>query len=270
MAGAEPFRFAGSADDAVLLIHGFTGTPFEMRPLGEFLAERGIASICVLLRGHGTHPDDMLDCRYRDWLADAETALAELLVTHARAYLVGLSMGGTIALNLAARRADDPRVAGVVAINAPVRLVDWRLGMARILTRLIRWQAWGKPDIKDTRAWEGHVAYRRFRSRTVHELLALLRETAGLLARVSQPVLVIQARRDNVVPPLNAGLILEGVGGADKRVVWLEDSYHVATVDFDAPKVKAEVARFIDEHRPSGSLAPGGVRDALTARVEGR
>lgn len=255
MAGAEPFHFSGAAEDAVLLVHGFTGTPWEMRPLGEALAQRDVASRGVLLRGHGTHPQDMLSCCYDDWVLDAEAAFDDLAATHRQVYLVGLSMGGTIALNLAARRAADPRVAGVVTINSPLRLTDWRLGLGPVVSHLLRWQAWGRPDIKDTRAWASHVGYRRFRPEAVQQLLGLLGQTRAALPRVHQPLLVLQATQDHIVPRVNAELILRGVGSHDKRLVWLHNSYHVATVDFDAPTVCAEVTRFVDDGRGRSEAA---------------
>ncbi len=237
----------------MLLVHGFTGSPAEMRPLGDHLAGLGIGSVGVLLRGHGTHPNDMLRCRYTDWIADAEDGLQQLLARHNRVFLAGLSMGGTIALNLAARHADDPRIAGVVPLCAVLRLVDWRLGLTPLLSHLVRWQAWGRPDIKDSTAWERHVAYRRFRTRSVVQLLALMRETRAALPRVTQPLLVVQARQDNVVPPWNAELVLASVGSVDKRLVWLDGCYHVVTVDFAASRVNDEVAAFVQGRREASS-----------------
>lgn len=246
LAGAEPFTFTGSRDVGALLVHGFTGTASEMRPIGEHLAEHGIGSAGILLSGHGTHPNDMLGYRYEDWLADSENALDELLRRYARVFLVGLSMGGTIGLNLAARRARDPRIAGVVSICAPLHLTDWRLQLVPILKLAVRWQAWGRPDIKDTSAWERHVGYRRFRPGAVLELLRLLRDTRDRLAAVNQPVLVVQSRDDNTVPRNNAIAIYQGVGSAVKSLLWLENCYHVATLDYDAPLLNAEVTRFVE------------------------
>ena len=247
MPGAEPFQYPGRGDVAALLVHGFTGTPYEMRPVGEHLASRGIASEAILLRGHGTHPDDMLSARHADWVADVEAALDRLLLTYRRVFLVGLSMGGTLVLNVAARRAEDPRVAGVVSIAAPVRLEDWRLRILRWGCKVIRWQMWGRPDIKDRLACDRHVGYKGFRTSTVLELLALMTETLALLPSVTQPLLLLHARQDHVVPPKNAPLIYGLVGSRDRRLVWLDNSYHVATVDYGAPVLNEAIARFVEE-----------------------
>ena len=247
MPGAQPFEYPGRGDVGALLVHGFTGSPFEVRPIGEHLAARGIGSEAILLRGHGTHPDDMLTTRHTDWLADVEVGLERLCARYRRVFLIGLSMGGTLVLNVAARRSGDPRIAGVVSIAAPVRLDDWRLRIVRWGCKLIRWQMWGNPDIKDRRAWDGHVAYKGFRTQTVLELLALMNETLPLLPSVSQPLLLLHSRQDHVVPPNNAPLIYGLVGSRDKRLVWLDNSYHVVTVDFCAPQLNEAIARFVEE-----------------------
>ena len=130
--GAEPFDYPGRPEIGVLLVHGFTGSPFEMRPVGQALARAGIGSIGVLLRGHGTHPDDMVERAYAEWIADVEGGLDRLLERHERAVIVGLSMGGTLALNVASRRGDDPRLVGLVTIGAPLyRAIPALLGLMR-------------------------------------------------------------------------------------------------------------------------------------------
>jgi carboxylesterase len=243
--GAEPFEYQGRDDLGVLLVHGFTGSPFEMRPLGEALAEAGVGSSCPLLPGHGTHPDDMIRFRYTEWIEDVERALVGLLARHARVAIVGLSMGGTLALNVAARRAGDARITGLVTIGAPLVLDDWRLGFASLIVKVVKWQAWGKPDIKDRSVWDRPVAYRRIRTRAILELLGLLKETRGRLAQVTLPTLIVQSREDHIVPPRNAELIRDGIGSADRQVLMLDNCYHVSTVDFDAPLLSAEVVRFV-------------------------
>ena len=248
LAGAEPFRFEANGDAGVLLIDGFTGSPFEMRPLGEYLAERGVGSVAPLLGGHGTHPEDLLDCSYRDWLANAEQALEELRARYRSIFLVGLSMGGVIALNVAARHAGDAQVGGVVPLCAPVRLDDWRLGHLNILQHLVRWHAWGKPDVKDISAWDQLVGYRRLRAASIGQVQLLVDETRDLLPSVRQPILVVQAREDHLVPARNAVELVQTVGSLDKQLLWLDNSYHVVTLDHDAPVLNAAVAQFVAAH----------------------
>ena len=243
--GAEPFEHPGRVDLGVLLVHGFTGSASEMRPIGAALATAGFGSEALLLPGHGTHPDDMAEYRYSDWVEDVERGLDRLLARHERAVMVGLSMGGALALNVAARRAGDARLAGLVTIGAPLVLDDWRLGFAHLIARVVKWQAWGKPDIKDRGVWDGQIGYRRIRTRAVLELLALLRDTGSRLDQVTQPILIVQSRDDHTVPPRNAALIDAGVSSADRRVCYLEKCYHVSTVDFDADLLNAEIVRFV-------------------------
>lgn len=243
--GAEPFEVAGRQDLGVLLVHGFTGTPLDMRPVADALAADGIGSSSPLLRGHGTHPDDMARCSYRDWLEDVERALDRLLERHDRAVLMGMSMGGTLALNVAARRADDPRLAELVTLAAPLVLDDWRLSFANLIVKLVKWQAWGKPDIKDRRVWDQQLSYRRIRTPAVLEMLGLMADTRSRLGDVRVPLLILQSREDHVVPPRNADLIRDAVGSSDRRVVMLDNCYHVGTVDFEAARINAEILRFV-------------------------
>jgi carboxylesterase len=259
LAGAEPFEIAGREDLGVLLVHGFTGTPFELRPVADALAAEGIGSACPLLRGHGTHPNDMVGWTCRDWLDDVERGLDRLLKRHERAVLVGLSMGGTLALNVASRRADDPRLAGLVTIGAPLVLDDWRLAFASLIVKVVKWQAWGKPDIKDRAAWDRQVSYRRIRTRAILEMLALMADTRFRLERVSPPLLVLQARDDHVVPPRNAELIRDGVGSADRRVILLDNCYHVGTVDFEAARINAEILHFVQRLAYSDGAAVSSI-----------
>jgi carboxylesterase len=248
MPGAEPFRFDAPGHLACLLVHGFTGSANELRYLGLHLAESGITAHGILLSGHGTRPEEMARYTYHDWIADVERALDQLLDEGKQVFIGGLSMGGTLALNVAARRRNDSRIAGVIALAAPLRLVDWRLSLLPILGVVIRWQSWSKPDIKDEAQWERHVAYRRFHVRALVQLIRLLKETRQLLPAVHQPLLVIHSKLDNTVPPFNAELIVRRAESQRTRLVWLENCYHVMTLDYDSEQVHREVVDFIREH----------------------
>src|SRR5512134_1587597 len=120
---AEPFFFPGdSSKPACLLVHGFTGTPKEMRWMGEFLNGHGYTCLGVRLAGHATHPEDMIRSRYTDWIGSVEDGYHLLRGVTDKIFLVGLSMGGDLALLLSTRLAQ--RVRGVVAMSTPYKLPD--------------------------------------------------------------------------------------------------------------------------------------------------
>jgi carboxylesterase len=246
MPGAEPFEYPGRSNVGALLVHGFTGSPFELQPVGRALASAGIGSIGILLRGHGTHPDDMVGYNYTDWIADVETGLDRVLEQYDRAVIVGLSMGGTLTLNVGSRRATDPRLVGLVSIGGALYLDDWRLRFVDLISRVVKWQAWGLPDIKDHDAWEPHVAYRRIRTSTIPQMVSLMRDTSDRLLSIRQPILIVQSREDHVVPAGNASLIHEGVSSSNRSLLFLDSCYHVSTVDHDADHLNAEIVRFVE------------------------
>lgn len=251
MAGAEPFHFEAGGENACLMVHGFMGSAHEVRGLGSYLAERGITTRGLLLTGHGTRPEDMARCTYRDWVADVESALDELVASGKRVFLCGLSMGGTLTLNVAARRNSESRLSGVISLAAPLCLTDWRLGVVTVVGLIARSRAWGQPDIKDRSQCERHVAYQRAGVRAMLQLLRLTRETRRLAPRVKQPLLVVHSRHDNTVPPFNAELIMRTVSSQDRELVWLKNCYHVVTVDYESARVRQAVAQFIEQRSSS-------------------
>lgn len=131
----EPFHFPGNST-GLLLIHGFTGSPSELRFLGERLAAQGFTVKGILLAGHGTVPEELAKKRWEDWLNDAENGVTELRTICTKVLAIGLSMGGLLALELAARGLVD----GVAALNAPMVLMDWRarlVGLAKPFVRFV-------------------------------------------------------------------------------------------------------------------------------------
>jgi carboxylesterase len=120
------------------------------------------------------------------------------------------------------------------------------------------WQPWGRPDISDPAAVRRHVGYKRFRTRAVYQLLALMEDTRARLPAVQSPLIVVHAYADHVVPPVNGHLIYDGVGSADKRLVWLDAGYHVATVDVAAPILNEEIARFVEARAGMAAATDAG------------
>jgi carboxylesterase len=236
----KPFYFPGG-DTGCLLLHGFGGTPLEMRPLGEYLAARGITVAGVRLAGHGTKPSDLKGLTCHDWVSSAAAGLEELRGKCSKVYLLGLSMGGTICLHLAAYY----RVDGVVAVCAPVYL-DLRLYLAHPFRYLLSFKKEVDHNIKDPAARKNHYAYTKVPPGAVLQLFKLMRTVRSELKLISIPALLFQSRGDCIVPPGNGSFIFNNLTDVkNKNLIWLEKSGHMAVIDYDKDYVMSETYRFI-------------------------
>ena len=129
---AAPFTWEGDTGEAVVMVHGFTGTAAHFRLMGRFLMERGYTAHAPLLAGHGTSLDDMARTDKYDWIESARSAVDAMAATHDRVHLVGLSMGGLLGLIVAEER----RLASVTTINSPIRFRNARTYAAPFLHRV--------------------------------------------------------------------------------------------------------------------------------------
>jgi carboxylesterase len=243
--GAEPFFFEGN-EVGVLVSHGFTGTTQSMRFLGEYLAEEGgYTVIGPRLEGHGTRPEDMARSTAEDWIRSVEMALGRLRERCEVFFMTGLSMGGTLTLYMAGMYPDI--IAGAVPINAAIYLHSPDLAMLAYGTETPEMIPGIGSDIKKPGVTE--LAYEKTPTAAIPPLHALMSVTHDLLARVTCPMLIFQSRDDHVVPPGNGPFILDHLGAEERRLVWLENSYHVATLDNDKELIAEETRAFIDAHR---------------------
>ena len=239
--GAEPFDHDGS-DIGVLLCHGFTGTPQSLRPWGEYLADRGYSVRLPLLPGHGTTWQEMNRTRWEDWYACVDAAFRELHEDCERVVVCGLSMGGALALQLA--QGHGPRISGLVLVNPAVKFDDPRTLLLPVLKHVVGSLAGVGNDIKKAGVTE--LAYTRTPLKAAHSQLIAWQSVVRDLPEVTQPVLLLRSPQDHVVPASSSALILSRISSLDVTEILLEDSYHVATIDNDAPRIFDESAKFIE------------------------
>jgi carboxylesterase len=242
--GCEPWSCTGSGvngDIGILLVHGFQGSPASMRPMAEDLADRGFCVELPLMPGHGTHIKDLLRVRWQD-LARETVAAFERLRARTRAQIVvGLSVGGIIALRMAQTRADD--LAGIVTINPMLRLKDPARPFLPLLKIFIptfpgRVQDIAKPGMDEK-------AYDRLPLRAIASVLELEDQVMDTgLERITIPTLLFTSRQDHTVGTSGSDLMVEHIGSDDFQQVWLERSYHVATLDYDYPEILEGTAAF--------------------------
>ncbi|WP_333769699.1 alpha/beta hydrolase [Streptomyces sp. IBSBF 2435] len=257
MPGAEPYRHDGG-EIGVLLCHGFTGSPQSLRPWGEYLAERGLTVSLPLLPGHGTRWQDMQVTGWQDWYAEVDRALGELAGRCSQVFVGGLSMGGTLALRLAARH--GARISGLVLVNPSVKADSAKLKAVSVVRHLVPSVAGIASDV----ALEGgaEVGYDRTPLHAVHSLARFWPVVRASLPQVTQPVLLLHSRVDHVVHPSNSAVVLGSISSTDVTEKVLERSFHVATLDHDAERIFTESYAFIERLSAgagtSGTAVEGG------------
>ena len=232
----EPYQ-AGSGPVGVLLCHGFTGSPVSMRPWAEHLLDAGFQVSLPRLPGHGTTWQDLNRTPWTDWYAEVDRAFAELSSVCAQVFVVGLSMGGALALRLAEQH--GARVSGLVVVNPALRIADPRMRILPVLQLVVPSLAGIGGDIAKTGEGEAiyEGAYSRTPLRALHSQTKMWRDVRQNLGRVHQPLLVYRSAQDHVVDPSTLALLRAGVSSADVTYVTLSRSYHVATLDYEAEEI---------------------------------
>jgi len=245
-AGAEPFDLGErDAMTAVVCVHGFTGTPYEMRYLGERLADSGFRVRGLMLPGHGTSPEDLDRTTWRDWTGAVEATFDELRTDFARVAVVGQSLGGLLALQLASRR---PEVAAVATLAAPL----WLDGLGG---KVARWAAsgglsWLKAvpklygsDCRDPEVRRNNPGYRSIPLKALGQLATFMHVTSDALDQITQPVLVVHGKHDHTAPVACAAEIAKRTHA--RRTKLLKRSYHLIANDVEKDIVAEEVRSFL-------------------------
>jgi carboxylesterase len=241
MPGAQPFAADGGRI-GVVVAHGFTGTPQSMLPWAQALAGAGFTVRLPLLPGHGTRWQDMNNTRWTDWYATIESTFSELRSTCDHVFAAGLSMGGTLVLRLAEQMGE--RIDGVITVNPSLGTERKDAKLLPAISRVIPSLAGIAGDIKKPGVTE--LGYNRIPLRAAASLSRLWAITSADLPDVVCPVLTFRSRVDHVVEALSGRLLRSAV--VDVREIVLENSYHVATLDNDAPLIFAKSIDFIREH----------------------
>ena len=245
MPGAEPFFFQ-EGPVGCLLLHGWGGTSDSMRYLGTKLCHAGITAFAPLLPGYGTSAADLAKTRAADWVHAAEDHLQALNEVCPTLFVVGLSLGGIITLYLG--EMFPKLLSGIVPINSGVYVDSPDLaGMAfrRDLPGIV--PSWDDSILLKNRSVT-EVAYRQIARATIADVLGLAKIVEEMLPILTVPILMLQSKDDKVLPPGNAPFIIERVASSDKRFIILENSYHVATMDFDRDIVAQQVIAFVQAH----------------------
>lgn len=231
----------------VLMIHGYTGSTAEMRPIGQFLNDKGLTVLAPLLPGHGSSPDDLNNYGWKDWIGEANRSLDEIQSRCEQVFVAGLSMGALLSLELAATRED---ILGVITYAAAIDVKDWRRNLPRFITRIVKQMSkpdehWADPEAKE-QLW----CYDTYPTAAAFELLNAIPDVKELLPQIHCPLLAIYSLADPTVSPEGAQLIYDQVSSTDKQLVELKECGHVLTVDDGWQTAAEKTYQFVLERLP--------------------
>lgn len=245
--------FMEGGPTGVLLIHGFTGSAAEMRPLGQYLNERGLTINVPLLPGHGTTAEDLNNYGWDDWCAEADKALVELRSQCETIFVAGLSMGALISLWLVA---NNHNITGIVTYAPALDITDWRRHLPKFLMKIIGQlpkpdEYWADPEAESL-LW----SYDTYPTVAGLELLKAIPEVKDLLGQISCPLLAIYSTSDPTVTADGVHLVYDQVSSTDKQLVEFNDSGHVVTLDEEWQRAAELTYNFIKERVPEGLSKP--------------
>lgn len=249
--GASPVHLERAGAPAVLLLHGGGDTPQTLGGLARFLHDRGYAVRAPLMASHGRAIAQLATASASQWLEDAVREYDALRGAHGWVGVVGLSMGGALAVQLATRRAEIP----CLVLLAPY--LDMPRGIQRLARTTALWgwlapylPARGERSIRDREAAARALGHGMVTPALLRAFYETMRAASAVLPRVTCPVLMIQSREDNRITAASASRNYAALGAVEKRLEWLEGAGHVITVDFGHERVFALTAEWLDAHRP--------------------
>ncbi len=235
----------------VLLLHGFTSSLKTVDGLVPHLTRAGIPYRMPVLRGHGTHHRDLRGVTAQDWYADAEAALRDLRGEVDKVVIVGLSMGGLVALNLAIAHAED--VAWVVTVAAAMRFRDPLSPLSPLMAKVLK--SWPSPNaFNDASLKSTSENYPKFATDAFVSLLNYAKETEKRLPQVRVPLCVLQSKKDQVVDPVAANLIYRDVSSTHREIHWFAESGHEMGQDLERDAVFECVMDYVRRFRADAKV----------------
>lgn len=240
---------------AALLLHGFTGSPAEMRLVGDNLHQYGLTVSAPLLPGHGTTAEDLNNYGWNDWVMAATEAFEDIREKRNHIFIAGLSMGSLLTLYLAGQRQDAE---GIIVYSAALEPTDWRSHfpsfLARFMLQFVQQlgkseEHWANPEAKSL-LW----SYDTYPTKAGFDLLQNIPDVIELLPNITCPLLSIYGTEDDVVSVDGVQKLYDRVNSQDKELIAVEGAGHVITLDAGWETVAEKTYAFIEAHIPAKEL----------------
>lgn len=242
----KSFYFKGTNKRAILLLHGWTAVPYELRRLGMYLNESGYTVYGPMLSGHGTTHTDLEKIKYKDWLNDARKAYFKLKEDHQDVFVGGTSMGSTLSIELAKENKD---IKGLILLATPYKIKMEKI--MRILTIIFSWfrkyqKKFYPPTFGSRQTITRDISYQIYPIKSVLELGKLIEFSRKNLEKITQPCLMMQSSSDHIVTRGSLKRIYEKIGSTNKKKKYIKKSYHTFISDIKNEHVFEEILKFIE------------------------
>ena len=245
--GAEPFRLKAKGPK-ILLIHGFTATPTEVRPIGDYLHKKKCDIYSILLPGHGTTPEDLQTKKIADWRNSISEIFKE---NNGFDFVIGFSMGALLAAQAAVDF--EKQLKGLVLISSFLKIKPKMLSRVAFTFPLLKYL---KPYFSKSTETEQFfkdnnlISYLRYPMSAVHEIVKLSNYTQRkVLSKIMIPTLIIQGEKDDRVDPEGYKILQKLIPAKDKELVLLPNSQHIVTVGPDKELLFKSIHQFIKKRK---------------------
>lgn len=246
---AEPFFFEGTNGKGVLLVHGWTSTPYEVRRLGKYLNENGYTVSGIQLTGHGTVPRDLENVTWTEWIGDIKKGYDELKKTCDKVFVAGTSIGSSLAIELAKNEKD---IAGLVLMATPYKIkcegiVNFLAKTSLFFGRDYR-RKFYPPTFGLSTTITRLISYQAYPIKSALETFNLFKAVRVNLSQVLQPVFLLQSTHDHIVHPRSMEDLHENIGSEIKRKKYIEKAYHTFISDIKNEHVFQDILDFLEEN----------------------
>jgi len=244
----QPFNFSGNNGKAVLLIHGWTTTPYELRRLGKYLNENGYTISAPMLRGHGTVPKDLEGVKWEDWITDLKKDYEKLKNSHDKVYVAGPSVGANLAVMLAE---NYPKIAGLVLMAMPYRIKLEKIAffLAKVSRKFGKYhRKFYPPTFGVSTTLTRIISYQTYPVDSALETFDLVKKSREKIPSIIQPCFLMQSSSDHVVEKKSMEKIYSLINSKIKKKKYIKQAYHTFISDIKNEGVFEEILEFLNEN----------------------
>ncbi|MEI7891048.1 MAG: alpha/beta fold hydrolase [bacterium] len=245
----QSFFFNGSNKKGVLLVHGWTSTPYEVRRLGKYLNENGYTTMGIKLAGHGTVSSDLEKVIWQDWLENVRVGYFELKKTCDQVYIAGTSIGGDLALIFAEQQRD---VSGLILMATPYQLRFEKIGMLFVQILLKMKKKYRKkfypPTFGLSTTITRLISYQTYPTKSLLQAFEVVCQMRKNISNIVVPVLIMQSTHDHIIQKNSMENIFNKISSKVKKKIYIKKAYHTFISDIKNEHIFEDILNFIEKN----------------------